>query len=192
MFPSDPTTTQTGPPEVPPQKKHHYVRNTVIVAGAAIVAGVAVGVVANAGHKTVFPPSPPPHNYNTPSSLPPTTAAPAAVVPSPDGTFQGSCSYDLGSDPVGGTAVATGDINAVNTGNIGIVTTLTITWPQEGYGPLKSSKTVKIPTGGQQDVQFHMSLTQDQLDRLQNYQLGHSGDGCTYNGTMTDTFGQAK
>lgn len=125
-----------------------------------------------------------------PVTTAPAATAPATVAPSPDGTFTGSCDYTLGSDPANGTAQAIGDIDAANTGNVGITVKLTITWPQEGHSPLRLSKTVRIPRGGEQDVQFSRPLSYDQISALQSYQTGHDyADGCTYNGSMTATFG---
>lgn len=159
-----------------------------IAAGVALVAFTAAGCAStHPSHPAVSRPS-----STAPASPPPAAAVPAAVVPSPDGTFQGSCDYSLGDSPATGTAQAIGDVDAVNTGNIGIVVKLTITWPQEGFAPLKLSKTVRVPQGGDVDMQFHRPLSGDQVDRLQSYQSGHGyDDGCTYRGEMTDTFGTA-
>lgn len=112
-----------------------------------------------------------------------------APTPSPDGTFQGACDYTLGSDPVNGTAVATGDVTVTNTGNIGTIDKVSISWPQQGYSPLTMTKTVRVPVGGENDVQFHMPLTSTQLDNLQNWQMGHTSDGCKYNASIIGTFG---
>lgn len=156
---------------------------------AFIVIVVIIAVAASSGSK---PAKPIAAASSSPASTAPAATQPAVAVPSPHGTFQGSCDYTLGDSPSTGTAEAIGDINAVNDGNVGIVVKLTITWPQEGYAPLSQSETVRIGYGGQQDVQFHRPLTGTELDRLQSYQLGHTGEsGCTYNGSMTDTFGTA-
>lgn len=117
---------------------------------------------------------------------------PQAVTPSTSGTYEGACAYTLGDNPSGGTAVATGDIDVTNTGNIGEVIKLKITWPQQGYSPLADTKTVRLAKGQEQDVQFNHPLTGGQLDNLQNWQTGHGfKDGCTYNGTIVSTFGAA-
>lgn len=193
MQPQEPPTGPMGPWEPPPQpqpppRQHHWYRprNILLGAGALIVGIVAGGLAAGSGHQSEHVKSPPPHNYNTPAA----TTTSAAPAPSPDGTFEGSCDYTLGSSPATGTAVAIGDIQADNTGNVGIKVHLTISWPQEGYGPLKLSKTIRLGYGQSQDVQFHLPLTGTQLDRLQSYQLSHTDTGCKYNGEMTDTFGQ--
>ena len=124
------------------------------------------------------------------TSAPPT---PAPVTPSPNGTYQGSCNYTLGNNPAGGSAVATGDVQVTNTGNIGTVVRVKITWPQQGYAPLAMAKRIRLAAGGSQDVQFHMPLTYDQISNLQNWQTGHNyQDGCTYKATIMSTFGQAQ
>ena len=155
---------------------------------AGIIAVAAAGILA-AGCGSVI------HSTSSatfgPSS--PTSAAAAPVAaPSPNGTYQGACDYTLGNDPVNGTAVATGDVQVKNTGNIGTYLHVQITWPQQGYAPLAMSKDVRLKAGASKDVQFHMPLTQDQLSNLQNWQTGHNySDGCTYKSTITGTFGSA-
>ena len=122
-----------------------------------------------------------------------TKAAAPGPAPSPNGTYHGACDYNLGSNPVSGTAVATGDVQVSNTGNIGTHLHVKITWPQQGYAPLAASKDIRLKPGGSKDVQFHLPLTQGQLSNLQNWQTGHNyADGCTYKATITGTFGSAR
>jgi hypothetical protein len=110
-------------------------------------------------------------------------------VTNADGRYNGACDYTLG-DFMSTPSVATGDIQVRNTGNVGLVMRLKITWPQQGYAPLSMSKTVKLATGASKDVQFHRTLSQAELDNLQNWQMGHMGsDGCTYHGNITGTYG---
>jgi hypothetical protein len=164
----------------------------IVTAGAALGIGTAIGSASSSGKTSA---APAPSVVSSPSTAAATqavTSAAPAPIPSPDGTFQGACDYTLGDNPSGGTAVATGDVDVTNTGNIGGVFTVSISWPQQGYDPLKMTKTVKIPAGGENDVQFHMPLTGTQLDNLQNYQTGHDFDsGCKYDATITDTYGAA-
>jgi hypothetical protein len=151
---------------------------------ALIVIIIAVAVATGGSEPAKITTSP-----GTPAVTAPATRAPVAT-PSPDGTFRGSCDYTLGDSPATGTAAAIGDIDATNTGNVGIVVRLTITWPQEGYPPLSMSKTVRLTYGGEQDTQFHRPLSYDEITRLQSYQTGHDyADGCTYHGVVTGTFG---
>ena len=161
------------------------------VALVVIVVGISLAVGGGSKAKPVTRAASPATTTASPSTSSPEVAA---ASPQPDGTFQGACDYTLGDSPSTGTADAIGDIDATNTGNVGIVVKLTITWPQEGYSPIKQVKTVRIGYGGEKDVQFHRPLTGTELDRLQSYQLGHggSGDGCTYHGEMTGTFGAAR
>ncbi len=170
------------PPGQEPRRTHRF-RNWVVIPAAGLIGlilviGIVAGIAGGGGKKAAVVTS---ASASTPARV---TTPPVAVTPSPDGTFQGSCNYDLGSDPANGTAQATGDIDAVNTGNIGITVRLTITWPQEGFSPLSMSKTIRLPRNGGQDVQFHRPLSYSQLSRLQDYQTGHDfKDGCTYGGT---------
>ena len=113
------------------------------------------------------------------------------MTASPNGTYQGACDYTLGNNPVGGTAVATGDVQVTNTGNIGTIVRVKITWPQQGYPSLAMTRKIRLTAGASQDVQFHMPLTNDQISNLQNWQTGHNyQDGCTYKATIMRTFGQ--
>lgn len=172
---------------LPSQRKHHGVRNGCILGFAiVVVALITIGAIATALSGGSKPGS-------HPAATSATSAAPVSAAPpvaNPDGKYNGSCNYTLGNDPVGGTAMATGDIQVRNTGNVGIVIRLKITWPQQGYAALVMTKSVKLAIGASRDVQFHRSLSSNQLDNLQNWQTGHNfADGCTYHGTITSTFG---
>ena len=163
----------------------------------AVATGLAVlgaaGIVACAGQALKPPAGAAGSSAVIPGISTAQTTAPAHPLPSPNGTYVGACDYNLGNDPADGSAVATGDIQTTNTGNIGITITLTLTWPQQGYSPLSDTKTVKLDPGANQDVQFSMQLTYDQLSNLQNWQSGHIGEtGCTYKGTITGTYGVAQ
>ncbi|HMH91209.1 MAG TPA: hypothetical protein VK586_09010 [Streptosporangiaceae bacterium] len=179
---------------MPPQKRRHRVGNTFTVLGALAALGIIGGAAGCGGS------SAPPSGNGLNSSIAAANASvrasrsaqAAAATPDPKGTYTGSCDYTLGDNPGGnpGTAVATGEVDVVNTGNIGTVDTVTITWPQEGYAPLAMHATVKIAAGATLPVPFHVPLTSAQVDNLQGYQLGHPGeDGCTYGATITDTYG---
>ncbi len=177
-----------SPPLVPqtPQHKRHGVRNGcllsfAIVAVAAVVIGVVAAALGGGGSKTA----------GHPAATSTTTAAPVTAAPpvtDPKGSFNGSCNYNLGNN--GSTYTATGDIQMHNTGNVGIVVRMKITWPQQGYAPLAMTRTVKLATGQHRDVQFHRPLSYTQISNLQSWQSGHSyADGCTYHAKITDTYG---
>jgi len=180
------------PLQNPAPKRRHGVRNGCLIGfGIVAVAVIAIGAVAaalsggNGGRPAATSTSTGPAS---PVYASPVTAA----TPSPDGKYNGACDYTLGSDPVGGTAMATGDIQVRNTGNVGIAIKLKITWPQQGYAPLAMTKTVKLATGASRDVQFHRSISQTEIENLQNWQGSHDyADGCTYKGTIIHTFGPA-
>jgi len=128
------------------------------------------------------------------SSSPSAPAYTPSPSPSPAGKYVGSCSYTLNSNFSSSTAAwATGDIEVTNTGNVGIVVSLKITWPQEGYNPLVMRKSgVRIGYGDDRDIQFHLPLNQNQITNLQNYQSGHNyASGCTYKVTILRSFGNA-
>lgn len=155
-----------------------------IISALVSVAGCTNSSVGtnNAGAVTKSTTSPKP-------APPPPAPAPS---PSAGGTYQGACDYTLNDNFQSSVAAwATGDVEVNNTGNIGTVNRVRITWPQQGFNPLVMVKTVRVGAGGSRDVQFHMALGQQQISNLQNWQLGHNGDsGCTYRVAMIATFGQ--
>ena len=185
-----PQTPMHVPPSAKPQKRRKGRRVIAEIVGGAVLLflGVAIGA---SGKNT--PSSPSAASSSQPAQAAATSAppTPAPVTASPNGTYQGACDYTLGNNPVGGTAVATGDIQDTNTGNIGTVVRVKITWPQQGYPSLAMTKKIRLAAGESQDVQFHKPLTQDEISNLQNWQTGHNyQDGCTYKATIMHTFGQ--
>jgi hypothetical protein len=111
-------------------------------------------------------------------------------APTPKGTYIGSCDYTIGNDPVNGTSVAIGEVDITNTGNIGTIDTVVITWPQEAATPLTKTTTVKVGVGVTDPVGFHLPMSYEQITLLQSYQTNHGfADGCTYKVTIIDTFG---
>jgi hypothetical protein len=176
------------PQQDPPRRKTHRARTAAIISGAAIAGIIAIAVAAGGSNPKPTAVTAPAATHSASQAAAP--AHPQAAAPSPDGTYQGACNYTLGNDPVGGTAVATGDVQVMNTGNIGTIVKVSISWPQQGYSPLSMTKTVQVPSGQTNDVQFHRPLSQDQLSNLQNWQTGHGfSDGCTYDATITGTYG---
>jgi hypothetical protein len=179
------------PPDHPaPRRARHRGRTAAIILGAfvaAFIAIVAIGAALTA--KPEHHGAASPVTSAAPAATTTTPAAPA--TPNPDGTYTGSCDYSLGSDPVGGTARAIGEIDLVNTGNVGTVVAVRITWPQEGYGPLVMTRTVRTTPGQHKAVRFHRPLPQNQIDLLQSWQDSHDyRDGCTYKASLTSTFGE--
>jgi hypothetical protein len=152
---------------------------------AAGVVAVGIGACASAAGNTT-----PSAIGAKPVSTQPAPTFSAHPAPSPAGTYTGSCDYTIGDDPVDGTSVAIGEVDIVNTGNIGTVDTVTITWPQEASAPLTKTATVKVGVGVTDPVGFHLPMSYNQITLLQSYQSNHGfEDGCTYKVTITDTFG---
>lgn len=111
-------------------------------------------------------------------------------VPSPDGTFSGSCDYTLPVD-IDGDYTLIGDVEAVNTGNVGIAVKVTVKWLQMGYDPVTASETLRVKPGRSKTARFNKVVSGTVLDRVQSYQLNHTGEqSCEYRGVMVDTFGQ--
>ena len=55
-----------------------------------------------------------------------------------------------------------------NTGNVGLVADVTVSWDQLGRGPLKEVREVKVPYGRSKNVQFTKIATGDQIDLHQS------------------------
>lgn len=175
-----------------------YVVVAALIGGGLFGAGMGLGAGLEqdsrnaAAAATTTPPSIGATTVASTSSAAPSPTVSFPPTPDINGTYQGACDYTLGNDPVNGTAVATGDVDVTNTGNITTTYQVTITRPQQGYAPLTMTKSVTIDAGTDNDVQFHMPLTWGQISNLQNWQGGHIGqDGCTYNATATGTSGSA-
>jgi len=184
-----PQTPVHVPPPAQPRKRPKGGRVIAEIVGGVVL--LFLGVAIGSTGKTT-PSSSPAASSSQPAQAAATSAppAPTPVTASPNGTYQGACNYTLGDNPVGGTAVATGDVQVTNTGNIGTVVRVKITWPQQGYPSLAMTRKIRLTAGASQDVQYHMPLTYDQISNLQNWQTGHNyQDGCTYKATIMRTFG---
>lgn len=124
----------------------------------------------------------------------PAYTPPPVPTPSPNGTYVGSCDYLLSSSLYGKDHLI-GEVDLHNTGNIGTVVRVKITWPQEGQKPIARFKTVRTNPGAHVVVRFKVAVssTSNVITSLQSWQEHHSmRDGCTYNATETDTFGSAQ
>jgi len=161
------------------------------IATAALGAALVITAAAGCG--------PAAHTAKTDAGVTPAAAAstvPAtapAPVPSPDGTYSGSCDVSLSSS-LNGQDYLTADIRLKNTGNIGTITRATVRWGQQGFSPVKATKTVRLPAGHSKTVHLNYAATTEQISRFQDVQLTEmdsNGDGCHYRATNTGTFGAA-
>jgi hypothetical protein len=171
-------------PPTPPGKKRHWVRWTLAGAGATVLAFTVIGIAI--GGSTTGTPT------VQPSSSAPAVAAPVvAPVPtaSPDGTYSGTCDVSLSSS-LYGQDYLTADVTLTNTGNVGTHVAARASWGQQGFEPIHMTRIVKVAAGGSRTVHFHYAATTEQISRFQDVQLASTGDGCTYQGTIIDTFGQ--
>lgn len=182
------------PPPPPAKKNRHWVRWTLIGVAAFVVAAV-VGSAASGGGKhpaTVAASTAVAPVVAAPSTPETTTEAPPPT-PDPAGTVTGTCAYELSSDLDDYETHAAdldAEVDAENTGNVGIVLTVTVTYPQLAHPAIVMSKKVKVPYGQTVTVPFTRSINESQITRLQDWQTGHDfADGCTYRGSITDTYG---
>lgn len=119
------------------------------------------------------------------------SSAPAANNgPDAKAKLTGTCDYSL-SETLGGNDTFTAEVDVKNTGNIGIKVKVTALWPQFGFGPLKSSRTVTVPYRKTVTVRFQHPASSEQTLRLQSWQEHHDmKDGCDYKGKIIETSGQ--
>ena len=189
------------PPQPQPPKRQHTARNvTLIIVGAAVVVAVAVAAVANSGSSSTGAATHPSTSRAASTTPPATTAEDTPIAetstpapePSPDGTVEGTCDYEINnatySDQHAGDL--DGEVDVENTGNIGTVVRVAISWPQLGHSPIVLRKSVRVRAGQTLTVPFTRVASGREIDRLQGWQGGHPGDdGCKVSGTITDTFG---
>lgn len=198
------------PPQPPqPPRNRRRIRNTLIVLAAlGVVGAIASGVSSSSGHKSAVntttsataaaaaTSSSAAAAADTTSSAAPAVPPPVSLppVPDPKGTVTGTCDYELAdnySDAHAGDLDAEATVS--NTGNIGAGVKVTVKFPQLGHAPIVLSKTVRVNTAGQVTAEFTRPATGNEIDRLQSWQTGHEGDDmCTYNGTITSTFGKVQ
>jgi len=191
-----PTSPPTDPPTSPPEPhkswpRRHKIATILLSLGSLVVVLIVVGIIGAAvgTGKTAGV-----HINTTPSAAAPVAATPAApapaAAPNPQGNYSGSCDYTLSSSLYGNDHLI-GEIDLTNTGNIGTITRVRITWPQEGYVPITARKTVHVPAGQSLPVRFHIAVSSqgNVITQLQSYQLSHNGTGCTYHAAIVSTFG---
>jgi hypothetical protein len=194
--PQGPTSAYSpGPYQRPspgPGRRRHTARNVLLIMAGAMVMLIvlsAIGAALSNGHK-------PPHSTAgtaaTVSAAPTTSAPPPPPTPNPAGTITGSCDVSLSSSLYGQNYL-TAQANADNTGNIGTIVRVRVSWPLQGFAPITQTRTVRVAAGATSQVEFHAAVTQDQVSEFQDEQLSANGsDPCHYRGTITGTWGQPK
>lgn len=134
-----------------------------------------------------------PDDSKTGAAQPPDAASssgPANNRPDATAKLTGTCDYSL-SDTMDGRDTFTAEVHVKNTGNIGIKIRVTASWPQFGFGPLKSNKTVTVPYRKTVTIRFQHPASSEQTLRLQSWQEHHDmKDGCDYKGKILETSGQ--
>jgi hypothetical protein len=118
-----------------------------------------------------------------------TAAMPSGALPY--GRVRGTCSHSSVPNPSQAHAAdLVGHADVKNTGNIGITVTVTMTWPQLGQRPIAVTKHgVSVDYGDTASVSFSRPVDQHQLTNFKDWQDKQNEDGCTYTGTMINTFG---
>jgi hypothetical protein len=159
------------------------VRSIVIAAIAAATSTTALLTGGCAIKPTPGSVTAPAATHASPSAA---TSGPASGQPS--GKITGSCDYELGSGD-GSDYSFTAEVEVENTGDVGIVTVATVSWPQFGRAPVKAKKKVRTSAGRTVTVRFDRHATMTQLSALQSWQERHDyDDGCKYHASIVDTF----
>ncbi|HEY3088298.1 MAG TPA: hypothetical protein VGJ59_09565 [Jatrophihabitantaceae bacterium] len=158
----------------------HPFRTFLVILGVAFVAAL-LWAAATGDHQT--------KRSGVPLGNSITAAMPSGALPY--GRVSGTCSHASVPDASQGHAAdLVGHADVKNTGNIGITVTVTMTWPQLGQRPIAATKQgVKVDYGQTVSVSFNRAVNQQQLTNFKNWQDKQNEDGCTYTGTMTNTYG---
>jgi hypothetical protein len=159
-----------------------------------LVVGLIIGLVAGGTTTGTVARHTSPAASAAPAAAPSSTPAPAPIpTPSPNATGTGSCDVSLSSSP-NGSSYLVSEVDVTNTGNIGAVIRVKVSWPQVGFAPIVKHKTVRVPYGQTAHVNLSVNAnnySNDIIGNFQNYQLSHSGDPCSYSLAIESTFGQA-
>lgn len=137
-----------------------------------------------------LPPAPPTPTQYTPPPAPAPTPDPKGDITT-GGGFGAGCDVDLSSSLYGPNFL-TAQVNAHNTGNIGIINRIRVSWPLQGFAPIVAFKTVRIRPGHTRQVEFNVQVTESQVGNFQDAQLATNGDPCHYRATITGTFGKVQ
>ena len=161
-----PAAAVAAPPPAPPKKRSGRWLYISLAAGAVLIVGIAADAASSGDKKKAAAPiatsSPTTSSAAATPAADETTEAETPIPtppaePAPDGTYTGSCDYEL-SDNMNNYPAHAGDLNGEvdveNTGNVGIVLKVTISWPQLGHAPIAMHKTVKVPYSGSLTVPF--------------------------------------
>jgi hypothetical protein len=156
---------------------------------AGLIVGLVIGLAAGSTTTSTTARHASPASA-APAAAPSSAPAPApSPVPSPDATGTGSCDVSLSSS-INGPNYLVSEVDVTNTGNVGAVIRVKVSWPQVGFAPIVKHKTVRVPYGQTAHVNAS-NYSSDIIGNFQNYQLSHNGDPCSYSLTIESTFGQA-
>jgi hypothetical protein len=162
-----------------------------IIALAGVALGLSLAACSGTPHSTAAPAKS--HKTSPAPSVVPSSAPPTA---NPSGTGSGSCDYTLSTSPYKPDYL-TAEVDLTNTGNIGTVVRVTVKWPQEGFAPIRSTKTVRTAAGSS-NVPVHFSVNAGStasgsniIDNLQSWEQGHNypSDDCSYKLTIIRSYG---
>jgi len=146
-----------------------------------LVAGLIIGGVVGGSSETSEPVA-----STTTQSEPTEVVAedpPPDLEPNPDAEYDLTCDYLLGDPDY--SFVAGGDVT--NTGNIGVVAEVKVSWTLLGSDPVTTTKSIRLKPGKTKDVQISLPASMDQIDAHQ------SADGdCDVTAAMVDTFGDVE
>jgi len=141
--------------DVTPAPQRRRRGRLLLACGASGLAGLVVGLVIGlaAGGTTTGTAA----RHTSPAA----SAAPVAVpssapapAPSPNATGTGSCDVSLSTS--NGPNYLVSEVDVTNTGNVGAMIRVKVSWPQVGFAPIVKHKTVRVPYG--QTVHVNLSV----------------------------------
>jgi hypothetical protein len=116
----------------------------LLACGSSGLAGLVVGLVIGlaVGGTTISTAAK--HTRQATSVTPAVAPSSApAPVPSPNATGSGTCDVSLSSS-INGPNYLVSEVDVTNTGNVGAVVRVKVSWPQVGFVPIVRHKTVRM------------------------------------------------
>jgi hypothetical protein len=171
-----PDADGSAPPPEPGRRRRRRWPIFTEAAGAVVAVIVLVALMSSRGTST----------GGTPAST--------ATAPDPHASGTGTCGVLL--DPsLGSNDYLTAFVTVHNTGNVGEVVRVRVTWPQVGFADVVRHKSLRVPWHATRHVSLRVptaALGHDAVGAFQDtpdYQ--HGNDPCSYRLTLVSTFGTA-
>lgn len=180
----------SAPPPEPGRRRRRRWPIFTEAAGAVVAVIVLVALMSSRGTSTAGTPAST-ATAQAPLAAPATTPS---ALPDPHASGTGTCGVLL--DPsLGSNDYLTAFVTVHNTGNVGEVVRVRVTWPQVGFADVVRHKSLRVPWHATRHVSLRVptaALGYDAVGAFQDtpdYQ--HGNDPCSYRLTLVSTFGTA-